>query len=226
MSGAAPSREWTWLLVPLLLWAVATGQILGSCGAAADDRVSEASARPGQIAVPTARSADASFATLSATEREAALTLWRTAANESDTLSDWGEALLIWQAAEAHYDTLGGRTRWLREHSSRCVFAVTPAADCRKPWARVLDPSGREPSGWPRGASWAVWRPLALGLLEYCARIVSGEITERPCPEPPDTWDGRRWLERAIARGYTPLDCRDPATGEHLGNEGFRFPER
>lgn len=193
-------RDRRWAMVPLVLGLLAAATVLADCAPA---RALEREATP--------------------LERAVAVDLAKYTANEAG-LEGWADLVLLWQASETHGDTLRERRAWLRRHS-RCVLAERPAHGRCQVWPRHLDASGRRPRGWPPGAAWeGRGRAMWLGLLAWSLRVVTGEIGWRPCPEPPDTWDGRRWRRSAVARGYVPLDCRDPATSRPTRNEGYEFP--
>lgn len=209
----------TWALIPLVMFALASALVVVDCSrlpARADDGHSEAVAEDLGDGTGVARRRTTPL------ELRVAYDLARYAANEAG-LGGWADAVLLWQSAETHGETLEARHGWLRSHS-RCVVAPIPAQDCERLWARGLTPLGQRPAAWPARASWVRGRAMWFGLLAWCIRVVTGEIEWRPCDGRPQTWDGQRWRESAIARGYTPLDCRDPATGQPLRNEGYRFP--
>lgn len=172
-------------------------------------------------------------AELSPEERAAALDLARYAANEAGLVDGWGDAVLIWQTAETFASTTRGRHAFLRQHS-RCALHPQPVVyvagttrvangehNCA--WASHLRANGQRPEGWPRNLSWSYHRPLWLGLVAWCERIVAGEVVWRPCAVPPMTWGGVPDHERAARLGMERLYCIDPTTDEPLANDGYRY---
>lgn len=162
-----------------------------------------------------------------AEELEAALVLARYGANEAGFAAR-ADALMIWQTAEGHAETLEGQVAWLRRHS-RCVVARRapeewPPGNCR--WARFLSPTMEAPTNWPARWEWSRSEPEWAAAFGFALRVVRGEVTERPCVEAPDTWDGRRWLEDRLEHGYRVVSCSDPWTGEPLLNVAYKFPDR
>lgn len=160
-------------------------------------------------------------------EELAAMLLARYGANEAG-LEAPADMLLVWQVAETHSGTLGGRVRWMRRHS-RCVVARTapsvwPPGNCR--WARFLEVAEAPPRNWLAGAEvWESWGREAFGeQLDLARRVVSGDELARPCDGSPQTWDGWRWYDERIAEGFEPVECSNPWTGDRLLNAAYRFP--
>jgi len=147
----------------------------------------------------------------------------RTAFNEAlDSPADLG---LIWSIVEHAAPTIEGRRRWLRHHSP-CVSGIldaTAAAErpgnCR--WARNLYPHGEQPTGWSYGrAAWRRMRPRWERHLRRSLRHAAGDRIPPPCDGQPTTWDGRRWRERAEARGFRALTCRGTRNLGYVRAEG------
>lgn len=123
---------------------------------------------------------------------------------------------LIWQVVEGHSSTVEGQLRWLRNHSAK----VSGLRECTRGnclWTRNLTPDGARPEGSTAPYWNENWFPRVHG---WAADLVEGRDLARPCPSTPDTWDGLRWLDRSIERGYTPLGCQGTR------NEGFLYPRR
>jgi hypothetical protein len=169
-------------------------------------------------------------------ERALALYVARVAFNEGmDSESDLA---MIWNIARASGDTTQRRIDWLRNHS-RCVMGLIPrdAARARRghcSWTRDLVPDGSRPPGFvecrdanrdgevdfPCHGRWTRIRARWMAHLERAVEHVAGTRVLIVCPSTPDTWDGRRWLEDAVARGHVPLDCK------YTRNEGYMFRSR
>lgn len=134
---------------------------------------------------------------------------------------------LIWQVTREHGDTARERASWLAGHSS-CVSGRLPDSvayrrpgNCR--WSRNLEPHGRQPRGWMPGddGDWRVTRPHWLRHVPRVRAFVRGEDTYEPCPgQHPQSWDGARWREEVLERGYRILECSVPYVTEP-GVEGL-----
>jgi hypothetical protein len=72
----------------------------------------------------------------------------------------------------------------------------------------------------PCPGRWARVRSRWLAHLERAVEHVAGVRSLIVCPVTPDTWDGRRWLQDAVARGHVPLGCKGTR------NEGYLYRSR
>ena len=131
---------------------------------------------------------------------------------------------LICQVTMGSASTHERRLRWLRGHSGR-VMGDKPckAGNCR--WTRNLTRHANAlpaniASGKGGPKDWdAYWRvelaPRWQAIMDLADRCVLGEL-EKPCHLTPTTWDGRRWIHKAVMAGWMPVGCRGTL------NEGFR----
>lgn len=145
----------------------------------------------------------------------------------NEALDSYPDLALIYQTVEGHGDTAAERARWLAGHSSCVSGRLTQDEAYRRPgncrWTRNLEPDGRRPRGWDRAlhGRWSWTRPRWLAHVPRVRALVDGRDSYRPCKEAPDTWDGARWRERILERGYRIADCE----GEAL-NLGLLYPDR
>lgn len=161
---------------------------------------------------------------LTPAQRALALYLGRTTFNEA--LDSEPDLAMIWNIARSERESTQAIIDWLRAHSS-CVMGVVPQHEAaRRPgncvWARSLMPSGDRPSGWVEcqdedrdgevdfdcHGRWARVRPRWLAHLFAAIEYVAGEREMIMCPVTPTTWDGRRWREEILARGFVDLGCK------------------
>jgi len=130
--------------------------------------------------------------------------------------SSEADLAMLWNVVEGHGETADQRYHWLRLHSP-CVSGVRSQdyarnesrGNCR--WSRNLHPDGRRPRGWDRGQDgrWIWVRDRWLAHIQLTAEYVRGRGQHVVmCPETPTTWDGARWREQIIARGFEILDCK------------------
>lgn len=145
--------------------------------------------------------------------RELALDLARVCVNEAGWDSP-ADCALIWQVVEGHRAITDERRVWLTRHSARVLGGrdCAPGRNCR--WTRNLAWSDAEPAEWPGSTPWDADRWARVRLVAW--RLVTGADPTRPCEETPDTWDGRRWRERAAARGYRRVVCVDARNDGHV----------
>lgn len=136
----------------------------------------------------------------------------RTSMNEAlDSVDDLD---LLWGIVRGHGDTARERYVWLAAHSP-CVSrrlsqdeAYRRPGNCR--WTRNLHPDGRRPRGWDRerDGAWSRLRPRWLAHIERVReRVIEGYVRIL-CPEPAMSWDGARWRDEIVERGFRVLECK------------------
>jgi hypothetical protein len=226
--------RWFFVMLSVATTSVAFAQEASTADLAHDSAVSDADANaPAAIPNPRAR---AEALALGSSERALALYVARVAFNES--LDSEPDLAMIWNIVLSSGDTTQRRIDWLRSHS-RCVMGVVPreAAASRRGhclWTRDLLPDGARPPAFnecrdddrdgqvdaPCHGRWARVRTRWLAHLERALEYVAGARTLIVCPSTPDTWDGRRWLSDAVARGHVPLNCKGTR------NEGYMYRSR
>lgn len=144
-------------------------------------------------------------------ERRLALALARTSYNEAGAHE--ADLDLIWQAVQANGgDTAASQLAWLQNHSPCVNGLLTSAQAYERPgrcrWTRNLTPDGRTPRGWPGTMMWSRHRRAWLEHYEAAVARVRGVEGDLVCPLPPRSWDGSRWRDDVLERGWTVLDCK------------------
>ena len=156
---------------------------------------------------------------LTRAERTLALTLARVAYNEAGDHEP--DLELIWQVVSHAETSPEERLRWLRNHSPCVTGRLTQDQAYRRPgncrWTRNLQPDGRRPRGWDRAlhGRWSWIRDRWTAHLERAVEYVRGNLVADICPETPTSWDGARWREQIVERGWRILEC--DGTTQNLG---------
>jgi hypothetical protein len=110
-------------------------------------------------------------------------------------------------------ENVHARRSWLRSHSPCATGVLTQAQADRRPgncrWTRNLMPVQRQPpEGFPRPDLWNRTQERWGRQLRLSLRLVAGIEAQIVCAEQPETWDGPRGVEGAIARGWRQVDCK------------------
>ena len=166
----------------------------------------------GSCGVPQAAAQVPRPADLNRVELALARGLAQLGMNEAGTADD---TEMITQTVFAAAPDTRSRLQWLRDHSP-CVLGVLTQdqayerpGNCR--WSRNLHPDGRRPRGWDRNQDghWSRTRPRWTARLEQTIGYVRGTEVADICPEPPESWDGRRTTtaEELEANGWRVLEC-------------------
>lgn len=149
---------------------------------------------------------------LSRAERRLVGRLAKVSFNEA--LDSEDDLALIWQIVQSQGETASARYHWLGAHSP-CVSGVLSQDQARERpgncrWTRNLTPDGRRPRGWDRElhGRWDWVRPRWLAHVGRAIRFVRGDARSIMCPTNPVSWDGARWRDRILARGFTILECK------------------
>ena len=152
---------------------------------------------------------------LSRAERRLVSLVARVTFNEA--LDSEDDLAMIWEIVRGSGSTADERYRWLRSHSP-CVGGLLSQDEAyRRPgncrWTRNLLPDGRRPRGWDRAlhGRWSWLRDRWLAHIDRVVLYVSGRERRILCPMTPSSWDGARWREQIVERGFTILQCKGDA---------------
>lgn len=148
-------------------------------------------------------------------ELELAFRVAKVAANEG-ALWNLRDTALIWQTVEHRGRDTAARLKWLAKHSPK-VHGMRACLRGNCLWSQHLKRNATLPAGLAAGLEYWEWKlaPKWSDVLLYAEQLVAGDVVDRPCLSPPDTWGGPGDVENAIAHGLIPLGC------EGTLNEGW-----
>lgn len=132
----------------------------------------------------------------------------------NEALDSEDDLAMIWETVRGSGDSAAQRYYWLRSHSP-CVSGVLSQDDAyRRPgncrWTRNLTPEGNRPRGWDRSmhGRWSWLRDRWVAHVARVVAYVSGRERRILCPVSPTSWDGARWRDEIVSRGFTILECK------------------
>lgn len=161
---------------------------------------------------------------LTRSQRELSLRLARTSFSEAGPSE--ADAAMMWQIL-GEMEGVRSQLAWLASHSPCVAGTMTQDQARERPgnceWARNLMPDGRRPRGWITcrdedsdgehddpdcHGRWSNHRGEWLTHLQSVIEYVGGVRSMIPCPVPPTTWDGPRWRDDILERGFVDLECK------------------